>query len=83
MLPIAKTPASTLAKAMLQEAFVVLVIGMTTVMAFLLLLVWLIDLMGRLVAAFLPPEPAVEELPAAEDETRLAVAIAAARRARG
>ena len=67
---------------MLKEAFIVLVIGMTTVMAFLLLLVWLIDLMGRMVAAFIPPTPPAEDMPTAADEESLAVAIAAARRAR-
>ena len=68
---------------MLQEAFVVLVIGMTTVMAFLLLLVWLIHLMGRFVAAFIPPSQPTTVFPATADEEPLAVASAAARRARG
>jgi sodium pump decarboxylase gamma subunit len=67
---------------MLKEGFVVLVIGMTTVVAFLLILVWLIHLMGRFVAAFIPSSPATTVFPASADEEPLAVAIAAARRAR-
>jgi len=68
---------------MLQEGFIVLVIGMTTVMAFLVLLVVLIHGMGRFVAAFIPPSQPTTVFPASGDEEPLAVAIAAARRARG
>lgn len=68
---------------MLQEGFTVLIIGMTTVVAFLLMLVALIHLMGRFVAAFIPPSQPTTSFPSTSEEETLAVAIAAARRARG
>ena len=68
---------------MLQEGFTVLVIGMTTVLAFLVVLVGLIYLMGRFVAWFIPPSQPTTVFPVSSDEECLVVAIAAARRARG
>lgn len=68
---------------MLQEGFTVLIIGMSTVVAFLVLLVALIHLMGRFVAAFIPPSRPTTTFPSSSDEETLAVAIAAARRTRG
>ena len=68
---------------MLQEGFTVLVIGMSTVLAFLILLVVMIYLMGRFVAWFIPPSQATTSFPSASDEETLAAAIAAARRTRG
>lgn len=68
---------------MLQEGFTVLVIGMSTVLAFLVLLVALIYLMGRFVAWFIPPSQTTTSFPTASDEESLAVAIAAAHRTRG
>lgn len=68
---------------MLQEGFTILVIGMTTVVAFLLMLVGLIHLMGCFVAAFIPPSQPPASIASTAEEETLAVAIAAARRARG
>lgn len=68
---------------MLQEGFTVLVIGMTTVIAFLVLLVCLIYLMGRFVAWFVPPSQPTTVFPVSSDEESLVIAIAAARRFRG
>jgi len=68
---------------MLQEGFTVLVIGMTTVLCFLVLLVALICLMGRFVAWFVPPSQPTTIFPVSSDEESLVVAIATARRARG
>lgn len=68
---------------MLEESFTVLVIGMSTVVAFLILLVGLIFLMGRFVAWFIPPSQPTTVFAVSADEESLVVAIAAARRARG
>lgn len=68
---------------MLQEGFTVLVIGMSTVLAFLVVLVGLIYLMGRFVAWFIPPSQPTTVFSVSSDEESLVVAIAAARRARG
>ncbi|MFU8893618.1 MAG: OadG family protein [Luteolibacter sp.] len=68
---------------MLQEGFTVLVIGMTTVLAFLVFLVVLIHMMGRFVAWFIPPSQPTTVFSVSSDEESLVVAIAAARRARG
>jgi len=68
---------------MLQEGFTVLVIGMSTVVAFLVLLVGLIHMMGRFVAWFIPPSQPTTVFPVSSGEEGLAVAIAAARRTRG
>lgn len=68
---------------MLEEGLIVLVIGMTTVVAFLIVLVGLIHLMGRFVAAFVPPSQPTTLFTVSNDEESLVVAIAAARRARG
>lgn len=68
---------------MLQEGFTVLIIGMSTVLAFLILLVALIHLLGRFVAWFVPPSQPTTTFSTSSDEEFLVVAIAAARRARG
>ena len=69
---------------MIQEGITVLIIGMCTVLVFLLFLVALIYLMGRFVAKFIPPSvPTTTFSVSSGEETSLAVAIAAARRARG
>lgn len=68
---------------MMQEGFIVLVIGMTTVLAFLMLLVFLIHGMGLFVARFVPPSQPTTSIPAPPAGESLAVAIAAASRARG
>lgn len=67
---------------MLEEGFTVLVIGMTTVVAFLILLVGLIHLMGRFVAWFIPTSQPTTVFAVSSNEESLVVAIAAARRAR-
>ncbi len=71
---------------MIQQAFSILVIGMATVVAFLILLVYLIRLLGWAVARFLPPVEdvlaAAPSAPAAQSDAPLAVAVAAAHRAR-
>ncbi len=67
---------------MIQEGITVLIIGMSTVLAFLVLLVIVIYLMGRFVAWFVPPSRPTTSFPDAADEESLAVAIAAAHRAR-
>lgn len=68
---------------MLEEGLTVLIIGMSTVLSFLVLLVTLIYLMGRFVAWFIPPSRPTTAFAATPDEEALVVAIAAARRARG
>lgn len=68
---------------MLEEGFTVLVIGMSTVLAFLVLLVAMIFLMSRFVAWFIPPSQPTTVFAVSSDEETLVVAIAAARRARG
>jgi sodium pump decarboxylase gamma subunit len=67
----------------MQEGLVVLVIGMSTVLAFLFLLVFLIYGMGLFVARFVPPSQRTASIPLPPSDESLVVAIAAARRARG